>query len=576
LIIFWVKETCYSGFFKSLENVIFATFGVCILLVIVFRDPFYILLTLFLVMLTLSAAFFSLIAGGFCYSIFKVAFKINQKVIVTIYTLCTMIASVLSANLIVSNNTAKAVYILVNMNVSIVKSLGGLVSGSIVVSAVVSITRFGENKNSKNFMFFRDWAIILGTFKGTSFYNLDLSNINFTDAKLANTDLRARKLYRTCFQGVTGLERARVDSRYLDLENPKVQKLLTQGASEDKDFSLLNLRGAYLQNAQMRRFNFTNTDFTGAYMQGFTGADMQGADLRGSILVRTQVIGVDFSGADLTGICIEDWSVNSQTIFTNVKCDYIYRKLDENGEPTDRFPANRNFEPREFESLYQEVENVVELIFKEGKNWQAALFGLRKLQIEEDDENLDLQLKGIEKRGDLWVFKVTYNQVLPKQEVEQRLNAAYQEMKYQLANKQQEINQLLGIMADQAKALSYSKQPFGNNFFIAGSTITNLTGSGQIEYSEAADQIRNMIASTAEPKQATTIAQNFLAQLQRQSVAATVETQIELIQQMILAEAQKDQVLKQFLIQQGQQITEALPESIIATAIKEAIAQLKK
>lgn len=412
---------------------------------------------------------------------------------------------------------------------------------------------------------FRDWALAVGSWRGTSFHNLDLSGINFRNAKLANTDLRARKLYRTCFQGVTGLQRARVDSRYLDLENPKVQKLLTHGYSEDKDFSQLNLRGAYLQNADMRHFNLIDTDLT--------GADLQGADLRNSILVRTQVIGVDFTGANLTGICIEDWSVNSQTCFTNVHCDYIYRKLDQNGEPTDRYPADRNFEPREFESLYQEVGNVVELIFKEGVNWRAFSFTLQKLQLE--DNGLGLELKGVEKRGDLWVVKVTHNETASRHEVEQRLYGMYDEMKNLLAAKEQQINQLLGIVADQAEALKgYSKQPFGNSFFIIGSTITNLTGSGNIEYTEAAGQVRNVVANACDSSEATTVAQTLLTQLQQQSVATTSDMQVELIEQVILTEAQNDPFFKQFLVQQGQQMTSTMPENAIANAIRGAIAQL--
>jgi hypothetical protein len=281
----------------------------------------------------------------------------------------------------------------------------------------------------------------------------------------------------------------------------------------------------------MRHFNLMETDLT--------GADLQGADLRGSILVRTQVIGVDFIGANLTGICIEDWSVNSQTCFTEVQCDYIYRKLDEQGEPTDRYPLERNFEPREFESLYQEVGNVVELIFKEGVNWRAFSFSLQKLQIE--DDGLGLELKGFEKRGDRWVVKVTHNESASSQEVEQRLYGMYNEMKSLLAAKEQQINQLLGIAADQAAALKgYSRQAFGNSFCIVGSSITNLAGSGQIDYDEAAGQVRSIVASSCEPAQITPVAQNLLAQLQGKRVATTSHQQAELIQQVILTEAQKD------------------------------------
>ncbi|MEH2083398.1 MAG: pentapeptide repeat-containing protein [Nostoc sp.] len=413
----------------------------------------------------------------------------------------------------------------------------------------------------------RSWVLTLGSWGGTSFHDLDLSGVNFRNAKLANTDLRARKLYRTCFQGVTGLERAKVDSRYLDLEIPKVQKLLTHACSEDPDFSNLNLRGAYLKEADLRHMKFIDADLT--------GSDLQSADLRGSILANAQVIDVDFTNANLTGICIQNWNVNSQTCFTNVECDYIYRKLDEKGEPIDRHPLDRNFEPREFESLYQEVGNIVELVFKEGVNWRAFAFSLQKLELE--DESLGLELKGIEKKGDLWIAKVTHNENISYAEVEKRLNDSYEELKQRLSTKEQQINSLLGIASTQAETIKeFSKRPFGNSFVINGSTITNLTGSGQIEYNEAAEQVRSIVVNGSEPVQVSNIVQHFLARLQGQSVATTASAQAELIKQLLLNEAEKDSVFKQLLVLQSQQIIDSLPEGAIVTAMKQAIAQLQR
>lgn len=429
------------------------------------------------------------------------------------------------------------------------------------------ITRFGTEQRWRSLDFLRVWAIAIASCCGASFYDLDLSEQNFTEAKLANADLRARRLYRTCLRGATGIEKARVDNRYLDLENPKVQRLLTHGSSKDKNFSRLNLQGAYLQDAHMQEFNLTETNLT--------GADLRDADLRGSILVRAQVTGVDFTSAKLTGICIQDWSVNSQTCFADVECDYIYRELTENGRPTARYPVDRNFEPREFEALFQEVGNVVELVFKEGVNWRALSFTFRKFQLE--DEGLGLELKGVEQRGDLWVVKVTHKEGIPRQEVEQRVNAIYDDLKRLISVKEQQFDKLLNIAADQAKALKESsKRPFGSNnsFFILGSTITNLAGSGQIDYDEAANKVRSIVASSNDSSQVKPLAQTLLNQLQGQSIATTEDKQIELIQEVMLTEAKNDLFFKQFLLRQGQQVIDAMPESVIARAIQQAIANL--
>jgi len=414
---------------------------------------------------------------------------------------------------------------------------------------------------------FRNLALILGSWRGTSFHKLDLSGVSFRKANLANTDLRAQKLYRTCFQEATGLERARVDSRYLDLEVPKVQTLLTHGTSQEIDYNRLNLRGAYLQGADLRRMFFIDTDLS--------GADLSDADLRGAILARTQAIGADFSNANLTGICIQDWSVNSETDFSNVLCDYVYRELDEKGEPTDRYPADRNFEPQEFESLYQEIGNVAELVFKEGVNWRAFSFSMQKLDLE--DDGLGLELKGFERRGDRWVVRVTHNQHVPKQEVESRLLAMYDDMKGLLAAKEDQIHQLLGIASDQAESIKeLSQKPFGNSFFITGSTITNLTGSGNIEYTEVASQVREIITHGSDRQQAAPFVRQFVQQLKQQDVAVTGATQLELMEQLMISEAEADPSFRAYLLQESPQILQAMAGTPLTQVIERAIAQLRQ
>jgi uncharacterized protein YjbI with pentapeptide repeats len=429
---------------------------------------------------------------------------------------------------------------------------------------------------------FRDFPIALCTFGNTSFHNKDLSHTDFTNVDLANIDLRATSFQRTCFRGATGLNRARLDDRYFDITNPKVQQLLTQGTTSEPNLNGLNLQGAYLKSAEMTNFTLIDTNITLADLNhsilrntnlsraNLSGADVRSADLRGSILVQTNLIGADLTEADLTGACIENWNINGRTIFTDIRCDYIYRKLDDTGQPTDRHPRDRDFEPGEFASLYQEVENAVELIFKEGINWRAFAFSLQKLQL--DDEGLGLQIRGIEQRGDLWVVKVTHDQNVANAVVEAKLEVAYETIQRTLAAKEQQINQLLGIMTDQAEALKeLSKKPFGNQFNITGSTITNLAGSGQIEYTEAANQVRNLVAHTAHASQSSQIAQQLLAQIQNHQLASTPIAQAELIRQIILTEAETDPLFKQFILQQSDTLLEAIPQGPIAIAFQTAL-----
>jgi uncharacterized protein YjbI with pentapeptide repeats len=423
-------------------------------------------------------------------------------------------------------------------------------------------------KGEKKFSWLMPQAVFWAAIGGTSFKGLDLSELDFTGSILSNTDLRAKKLYRTCFRAVKGLESARLDNAYLDLDTLKVQSLLVNGYSNDIDFSKLNLRGAYLQGANLQHFQLTETNLN--------GADLRAANLRESILLRAILADADLSYADLTGACIKDWSFNQQTCFDGITCDYIYREYEDDG-PTDRYPPDRNFELGEFQSLFQKLTNTVELIFKDQVDWRALSFAFEKFRIE--DDGMGLELKGIEQRGDYWIVKVTHGEGVSRQLVEQQVHSTYDDLRALMESKDKQINQLLGIVDNQTKAMNqqaealtnFSKQPFGNNFFISGSTITNLAGSGQIEYREAADRVRSILTNRAD---ASPTMQQLFSQLSAQNVATTAATQQELIQQILLSEADQDPAFKQFLLEQGQQIIGSLPSGEIAIALQSAIAQL--
>lgn len=500
------------------------------------------------------------------------------------------------------------------------------VTGLLFGGGAILVSKFATASTApKQFEFLRMWAISIGCWRGTSFYDLDLSGVNFRNAKLANTDLRARTLYRTCFQGADGLERAKVDRRYLDLDDWKVQQLLTCGGSSEHNFRRCNLQGAYLQNANLREIDFTDTNLTGGDLKradlresilvrtqsanidcnetdlrkailidaNLTEASFRQADLRGCLLVRAQVARADFTEADLTGVCIEDWSVSSKTRFTGVRCDYIYRKY-ESGQLLDRYPVDRNFEPGEFASLFAEPEDEVELVFKGDFNIAALSLALYKLQT--DASELNLELRGVEQRENLWVAKIkSTSSSLNERLIQERLTSIYQdplsnrttvettikssiyrdyeETKRRLAESEHLVRELAGISGSQAEALKeLSKRSFGNNFFISGSTITNLAGSGQIEYREAASSIRSLVTNRLDPH---ITLQQLIGQFNAQNVATTSTTQRELIQQVLLSEANQDPTFRQFLIEQEQQIINSVPSRDIAIAVQAAIAQLK-
>ena len=148
----------------------------------------------------------------------------------------------------------------------------------------------------------------------------------------------------------------------------------------------------------------------------------------------------------------------------------------------------------------------------------------------------------------------------------------YEETKSRLAESQRLVQQLAGLSGNQAEALKeLTQKSLGNNFFISGSTITNLTGSGQIEYQEAAHRVRMLVTN---PEGPNSTLQRLLSTLNAQNVATTPETQQELIQQILLSEADKDPQFKQFLHQEGEKIINSLSDRDLAAAVKSAISQI--
>jgi uncharacterized protein YjbI with pentapeptide repeats len=603
-------KSLQQSFLQGLHGAVTASIMMTILVVIGLRQTASELLVGIAVFSLLlgATALLSLLAGGLSMALLLTLLDRPKKA-TYIYAALTIFIAIVFADVLIGSLKSRASFPN-ELSLRILAVCTGLIfsSSAIVMSKVIAVSI------AKQFEFFRAWALGISCWRSTSFYDLDLSGVDFTNAKLANADLRAKTLYRTCFQGVSGLDRAKVDRRYLDLDDLKVQQLLTCGNSSDHNFRRCNLQGAYLQGAEMRGFDLTDANLTGVDLReadlrnsilirvqladadlqtvdlrssllmdaNLTGASLREADLRGCILVRAQVARADFTGSDLTGICIEDWSVSSKTQFTNVRCNYIYRKY-QNAQSSDRYPVDRDFEPEEFASLFAEPEDIVELVFKGAFDIAALSLALYKLQL--DAPELNLELRGVEQRGNLWVAKIKSTSTqLNEQLIMERLTSVYQapnleatikssiyrdyeETRQRLAESEQLVKQLAGVTGSQAEALKeLSKRSLGNNFFISGSTITNLTGSGQIEYNEAAQQIRQLVTNQADPHP-------ILQQLRDRKIALTPETQTEFIQQMLVSEAEKDPIFKQFLLQQGQQMIENLPDSI-AIAISSTIAQL--
>ncbi len=436
---------------------------------------------------------------------------------------------------------------------------------------------------------------------GTSFYKLDLSHLNFCEISLANIDLRAKKLYRTRFTGTTGWDAATVDDSYLDLHQPKVQALL-KGEPITQNFFRTNLRGAYLQKAVLQYF-----DFTEAILDG---VDLRGANLYYARFVRTLVTDVDFSEANLTGCCIKDWSFNRQTCFQGVICEYIYRDL-EDGEVSERYryPVGRNFLPGEFEAIVRKIETSYELVFEQEIDPISLSFVFEKFRLE--DESLGLELQGLEQRGDLWIVKVGHREGVSRQQVVERVNETYEDLRkvYQLAfdAKNDEIARLSSyiqvlmdiysqklaertgnsasvIFQGQGHQINFKNQVgenMENKNINAGGNVDASTGArftGDItgstinlgEISGSVSNVLNQLPSSPEPTQPGI--KELLIQLQQavdEDTDLAPEDKADLLEQVkVLAEAEQtpEQEKKKGLVRTARKIFDATLKSLPSTA----------
>jgi uncharacterized protein YjbI with pentapeptide repeats len=230
----------------------------------------------------------------------------------------------------------------------------------------------------------RNLAIVIKTLWGTKFYRASLLNANFSDAYLKYSDFRNVDCTHTLWHQSRQLNYARVGNTILN--NPAICDLLVSGDGQQHSYIGMNLRGANLAYANLQEANFSQADLSQAILQN--------ADLQWATFTQTQAIGTNFTGANLTGACgLATWNIDNTTQLDDIECRWIYllETAKPNTDDRERRPSSGEFEPNAFTSLFQEVIDTVELIFKDGLNPQAFSQSLQRVQAENNLAQLELQ-----------------------------------------------------------------------------------------------------------------------------------------------------------------------------------------
>ena len=196
--------------------------------------------------------------------------------------------------------------------------------------------------------------IDLLTSGGTHFRGANLTGADFSHALLEHTDLREATLDGVRWVAATGLQQARTEVSYL--AEPAIRALVTSNVGRGLSYDGLDISHLNLAEADLQEATFIGTDLT--------GANLTSADLTGAKLVHTQLYGANLRGATLTGAVIEEWAISTDTVLTDIHCDYIYLR-----SPTTldldpwRKPDNRQeiFKPGDFELFMAPIVKTLDL-----------------------------------------------------------------------------------------------------------------------------------------------------------------------------------------------------------------------
>ncbi|KOP23112.1 hypothetical protein AMR41_27795 [Hapalosiphon sp. MRB220] len=303
--------------------------------------------------------------------------------------------------------------------VGVLAGFGVFFAGAVsLFSAYIAwLTLQGDEK----YALIRSSAIAFAAFRGTSFYNANLTDANFTGATFKSTDLRKANLTRTRFHKAKKLDRVRPGSTYLELH--ELLPVLVTGTGADKNFDRKDLRGVNLQGA-----NLTDASFIGTNL---SEANLQDTDLSRAKLALTQLDSTDFTGATLTGAYIEDWGITSNTKFDGVRCEYVYTHLPtkENPDPM-RKPDNRQevFADGDFGDFIQPIFDTLDLYHNQGVDPRAIAIAFK--QLAENNPNAELEIVAMEKRGqDKFLLRAKTAETANKSELSAEYFDTYNEIK---------------------------------------------------------------------------------------------------------------------------------------------------
>ncbi len=372
----------------------------------------------------------------------------------------------------------------------------------------------------------------------------DLSKAHLSQADLSGADLSKANLSRVNLSGadLSGKNLSKVNLNEAILMGTILSQAdLSEAILSRADLSFANLIGANLIGANLREAELIGAKLIGTRLidaeligAKLIEANISGADLSGVNFTRTQVLGADFTGAILTGICIEDWNINSETKLDGAICEYVYLKQNEQ----ERRPHSGTFAPGDFAKLVQSSLETIDLIFRTGLDWKAFAYAFKQIEVQYEDAQLAVQ--SIENKGDgVVIVKIATSPTADKGEIHGSFMNGYEfaskalaaQYEARLEDKDKHINSLLLIVENLSgvtKAMAESKSGDIFNITAPGSQFASI--GAKAESGGNIDITQNVYQGERQSlAEAAAEIQRLLKQLEETNPTATESEQISYV-----------------------------------------------
>jgi len=273
---------------------------------------------------------------------------------------------------------------------------------------------------------------------GTNFKGADLTGVDFSHATLNNCNFEQADISHVNWSHVEGTRST------IDFTHTRMQLLVsrkgTNGIYSDLDISDRHLAGVDLIKA-----NLSGADLT--------CSNLEHADLTYANLTNVKAGGTDFRRANLTGACIQNWTINSDTQFDDLTCDYIHLTPDQDRQ--NRRPLSGSFEPGDFEKLVDKFADTLDFILRRGTDPIAFTQALNQFK----QDNPEARIKAL---LELDPDRVLVQATVPEGSDKVGIYAAFQNTQTKLQAANEKIRYLEGKTEANKENQEFISQLFGS------------------------------------------------------------------------------------------------------------------